>query len=186
MSVWVAHGRVRPKSSKIFSNFGMILIMMNVRMADGDDDDDDRVDHRADDLALEALGLLLEVGQALEDDFQRTAGLAGLDHVHVEPVERLGVLGHRLGEGGAGLDVLDDVDQRVLEHARLHLAFEDAQGPQDRQAGVLEGRELAGEGAQHLAAMTPPMVNVLRLLPAFFFFLPLPLPPAFAVILVTK
>ncbi len=33
MSVWVAHGSVMPKSSKIFLNFGMIATMMNVRMA---------------------------------------------------------------------------------------------------------------------------------------------------------
>ena len=43
--------------------------------------------------------LLLEVGQALEDRLEGTAGLAGLDHVAVEPVERLGVLGEGLGEG---------------------------------------------------------------------------------------
>ena len=116
----------------------------------GDDDDDDRVDHRRLDPPLQRLRLLLEVGQALEDRLEGTAGLARLDHVAVEPVERLGVLGEGLGEGRAALDVLDDVAQRVLEHARLALAFEDLQAPEDRQAGVLEGRELAGEGAELL------------------------------------
>ena len=116
----------------------------------GDEDDHDRVDHRRLDPPLERLRLLLEVGQALEDRLERTAGLAGLDHVAVEPVERLGVLGERLGEGRAALDVLDDVAQRVLEHARLALALEDLEAPQDRQAGVLERRELAGERAELL------------------------------------
>ncbi len=38
--------------------------------ADGDQDDDDRVDHRPFDLAFERLGLLHELGQALQNDFQ--------------------------------------------------------------------------------------------------------------------
>ena len=116
----------------------------------GDQDDHDRVDHGALDLPLEGLGLFLEVGQALKDDFEGTAGLARLDHVAVQPVERLGVLGERLGQRLAALDVLDHVPQRVLEHARLALALEDLQAAQDRQAGVLKRRELAGEGAKML------------------------------------
>jgi len=116
----------------------------------GDEDDHDRVDHGRLDPPLQGLRLLLEVGQALEDGLQGTAGLAGLDHVAVELVERLGVLGEGVGEGGPALDVLDDILQRILEHARLALAVEDLQAPEDRQAGVLERRELAGEGAELL------------------------------------
>src|SRR5208282_5115680 len=66
------------------------------------------------------------------------------------PVERLGMLGERLGERLPALDVLDHVAQRVLEHPRLALALEDLQAAEDRQAGVLQGRELAGEGAKML------------------------------------
>src|SRR5271157_3092356 len=68
-------------------------------------DDHDRVDHGSLDLPLERLGLFLEVGQALEDRFESTAGLARLDHVAVEPVERLGMLGERLGERLAALEI---------------------------------------------------------------------------------
>ncbi len=100
-----------PKSSKIFLNFGMMNTMMNVKMPTATDDDDGRVDHRADDFALERLGLFFEFRKALKNDFQGTAGLAGLDHVHVEAVEALGMLGHRLRKRTAGLDVIDDVDQ---------------------------------------------------------------------------
>ena len=107
--------------------------------ADGDHDDHDRVDHGADDLAFQALGLFLEVGQALQDDFQSAAGLAGLDHVDVEAVEALGMLAERLGQGGARLDVVDHVDEGVLEHAGLHLVFEDLQAAQARA-----GRRPAG------------------------------------------
>src|SRR5208337_996813 len=81
---------------------------------------------------------------------ESTAGLARLDHVAVQPVERLGMLGERLGERLPALDVLDHVAQRVLEHPRLALALEDLQAAEDRQAGVLQGRELAGEGAKML------------------------------------
>src|SRR5208337_4174112 len=109
-----------------------------------------RVNHGSLDLPLERLGLFLEVGQALKDRFESTAGLARLDHVAVQPVERLGMLGERLGERLAALDVLDHVAQRVLEHPRLALALEDLQAAEDRQAGVLKRRELAGEGAKLL------------------------------------
>src|SRR5262249_49114205 len=60
---------------------------------DGNEDDGDGVDHGPGDAPLEALGLFLEVGKTLEDDFQGTAGLTGLDHVDIEAVEALGVLG---------------------------------------------------------------------------------------------
>ena len=60
--------------------------------AHGDRDDDDRVDHRAFDFALERFGPFLEVGEALENDFEGAARLAGLDHVDVEAVEALGLL----------------------------------------------------------------------------------------------
>ena len=62
----------------------------------------------------------------------------------------MGCLANASERVGAALDVLDDVAQRVLEDARLALALEDLEAPQDRQAGVLEGRELAGEGAELL------------------------------------
>ena len=93
---------------------------------------------------LRRLGLFLEVGQALEDRLESTAGLARLDHVAVEPVERLGVLGKRLGERLAALDVLDHVAERVLEHAGLALALEDLQAAEDRQTGVLQASRAGG------------------------------------------
>ena len=120
--------------------------------ADGYAHDHHRVDHRPLDLFLQRLGLLQEVGQALEDDLQRAAGLAGLDHVHVQAVEGLGLPGHRLGERVARLDVFADVDERVLERAGLGLVLQDAQAAEDRQAGVLENGKLAREGREDLGA----------------------------------
>src|SRR5262249_36839455 len=117
---------------------------------DGDEDDDRRVDHGALDAAGQALGLFLELREGLEDDFDGAAGLAGLDHVHVEAVEALGVLAERLAQGRAGLDVVDDVDEGVLEHAGTHLVLEDLEAAEDGQAGVLQRRELAREGHEHL------------------------------------
>ena len=61
-------------------------------MPHGEDDDRDRVDQGALDLAFQRFGPFLELGQTLENDFQGTARLAGLDHVDVEPVEGLGRL----------------------------------------------------------------------------------------------
>src|SRR4029079_15711481 len=51
--------------------------------ADGDRDHDARINKRAFDLAFESLGLFLEFGEALENDFQGAARLAGLDHIDV-------------------------------------------------------------------------------------------------------
>ena len=125
--------------------------MMNVKMPTATDDDDDRVDHRAFDFALERFGPFQEVGEALENDFQGTARLAGLDHVDVQAVEALGALGHRFGERGAAFDFVAGVFERVLEPARLCLAVENPQAAENRQAGVLQNRELPGERGEVLA-----------------------------------
>src|SRR5207302_9419408 len=74
-------------------------------------------------------------------------GLAGLDHVDVEAVEALGVLAEGFAERAAGLHVINDVQEGVLERPALHLAFEDLEAAQDGEAGVLENGELPREGA---------------------------------------
>ena len=51
-----------------------------------------------------------------------------------------------------GFDLLDDVLQGVLQLARLGVLFQDLQAADDRQAGVLQDGQLAGEGADDLAA----------------------------------
>ena len=66
--------------------------------ADGEEDDGDGIDQGALDLASQGLGSFLELGEAAKNDFERAAGLAGLDHVDIEPVEGLGRLAHGLGE----------------------------------------------------------------------------------------
>ena len=64
------------------------------QMQDGDSDDQNRdgVEHGGDDLALDLLGFFHELRKAVQDDFQHTAQLAGLHHVHVEAVEHFRVL----------------------------------------------------------------------------------------------
>ena len=118
--------------------------------ADGEGNDRHRVDQRPFDFALQRLGTFLELGQSLEDDFQGPARLAGLDHVDVEPVERFGRFGHRLGKRGSAFDFVANVDQAVLQRAGLGLHFENFQAAEDRQAGVLKDRKLAGERGQVL------------------------------------
>jgi hypothetical protein len=90
------------------------------------------VDHRADDLLLQLGGLLHEVGQAGEDQVEHAARLAGVDHVDVELVERLGVLAHGVGERAAALDLVGHAADDRLEQARLLLLLKDLQRPQDR------------------------------------------------------
>ena len=116
----------------------------------GDRNDDRRVDHGTYHAAFEGLGLFLEFRQALKDHLQGTAGLAGLDHVDVKLIETLRALAHRLGQGASRFDVVDDVHQRIAQHARLRLAFEDAQAPQNWKPRVLQGRELPRKGRKLL------------------------------------
>ena len=86
---------------------------------DGHEYHDDRVNQCAADFALERFGALQEVGKTLQDDFQGTTRFAGLDHIHVQPIERLGRLGHRFGQRGTGFDLLADIHQRVLKRPPL-------------------------------------------------------------------
>ena len=118
----------------------------------GHDDDDDGIDHGTLDLLLERLGSLHEVGQTLQNDFQRTARFARLDHVDVKAAEHFGMPGQGLRKGGTAFDIVADVHQGVLQPTGLHLHFEDFQAAKNRQPGVLKDGQLAGERDQHLCA----------------------------------
>jgi hypothetical protein len=118
---------------------------------DRDRDDGDGIDHRGPHGRAE-LDDLLDVGrQALEDDVEDTAGLAGGDHVGVEVVERLRVLPQRVRERGTGLHVLAHLEEDLLEDAVVLLRAEDLQALHERQAGVDHDRELPGEDGDLLA-----------------------------------
>ena len=56
--------------------------------------------------------------------------------------------------------------KRVLEAARLGLAFQNPQAAQNRQAGVLQDRELPGEGGEIACELTPPNDEAALLLAA--------------------
>ena len=73
------------------------------------------IEHGGDDLALDLLGLLHELGQAVEHDFEHAAQLAGLDHVDEQAVEDLGMLGQAFGEGAAAFDGQGQLADDVLE-----------------------------------------------------------------------
>ena len=119
--------------------------------ADGDADDHAGIDHRTDDFFLELGGFFHEVGQALEDQIEHTAGLTRGDHVHVKFVERLGEFAGRVGERAAAFDFIRHAADDRLEQTRLLLIFENLQAAQDRQTGVLQRGKLAGKSHQLLA-----------------------------------
>src|ERR1039457_4642921 len=110
-----------------------------------DREDGDGVDESRLDLALQLDGLLDVGREAAQDRVEDTARLAGGDHIHEEVVERLGVLTHRLGERGAGFDVLPHGQDDLLEEAAVLLAAQDLEALHERQAGVDHDRELARE-----------------------------------------
>ena len=145
----------------------------------GDRDDDDRVDHRADDLFLQLSGLFHEVGKPIQDQIEHTAGLTGSDHVDIQFVERLGILAHRIGQRATPFDLIDDTADDGFEQAGLLLIFQNLQRSENRQTGILQRRKLAGERDQllprhatdrkrHLASGTGGDLLGLLLLAGFF------------------
>lgn len=69
------------------------------------------IDHGAFDFAFQAFRAFLELGQASQDDFQSTTGLARFDHIDVERVEGLGLFGHGFRQRTTAFDVVDDAQQ---------------------------------------------------------------------------
>ena len=114
--------------------------------------------------------------------FQRTARLAGLDHVHVQPVEALRALGHAFRKRRAGFDFFARIFERVLEPPGLGLAGQNPQAPQNRQTGVLQNRKLPRERRQIARLDAAEHEAALLLAPAVSAFLR----AFFAVIFVTK
>jgi len=110
-----------------------------------DDQDGDRIDQRRLDLVLDRHRLFLVDGESIEQRFQDTALLAGLDQVAVEAIEVERVLAERRRQAGAGLDVGADVGEQA-RHARIRAATgDDVERLDQRHAGAHHGRELAGE-----------------------------------------
>src|SRR5262249_2957879 len=54
------------------------------------------IEHGGDDFAFDLLGLLHELGQAIQHYFQHTAQFAGTHHVDVKSIEHLGMLSQPL------------------------------------------------------------------------------------------
>ena len=118
--------------------------------ADRDDEDADRVVHRALELALQLDGLLDVDRESVQDRVEDAADLAGRDEVDVELVEDLRMLPERVGERRALLDAVLHAEQDLLERLVLALVREDVEALHERQAGVDHRRELAREDLQIL------------------------------------
>src|SRR5208282_3022034 len=89
-------------------------------------------------------------GQALQDDVENTAGLAGLDHVGRQVVEDDWILTHGIGQRGTTFDGGPDTEQRFLKAGVLLVGAENLQALHQRQAGVNHDRELAEEHSNFL------------------------------------
>ena len=117
---------------------------------DGDGDDRGRIDHRALDLLGQLHRLLDVIGEAGQDRIENAAHLSRGDDVDEEGVEAFRVTGQGIGEGGAALHVLLDLEDRLLERRVLLLRPEDIQALDERKPRVDHGGELAGEDGQLL------------------------------------
>ena len=116
--------------------------------ADREAQDDDRVHHRALDLAAQLVVLLELVGDPVQRGLEHAAGLTGAHHGDVQRGEDLRVLGERVGEGQAGLDVLADGADGVLELLVLELVLEHVERAQEGHARGDHGRQLARHDRQ--------------------------------------
>src|SRR5207245_5867417 len=123
---------------------------------DGSGEDGGRVGESALDLSSELLGLLEVGGQAVEDHGQRATRLAGAHGRHVETTEDGRIPLERVREGAAArqrvADVLDDLPESPI----AGLAAERGEDPDQMEAGLQHGGELAGEEHQRVEADTPP------------------------------
>lgn len=104
---------------------------------DGHHDDHDWVNHGTLDFAFECFGAFLEVGQALQNGFQRTARFAGFDHVDVQPIEGFGRLGHGFGKRRAAFNLFAHIEQRILKSTRFALFAQDSQAAKNGRPAFL-------------------------------------------------
>jgi hypothetical protein len=117
---------------------------------DAHDDDDDRVGHRALDLALQLLGLLHVLGEPVEDRVENAADLAGGDEVLEQLVERVGEALERVGEGRARLHRVLDGGELLPEGGVGRLLALDLETLHERQPRVDHRGELPREDDQVL------------------------------------
>ena len=82
------------------------------------------------------------------DCLEHAAGFAGAHHGHIERCEDLRVLGQRVGECEAGLDVLADDADGLGELLVLDLVLEHVERAQQRHARADHRRQLAGHDRQ--------------------------------------
>ena len=111
---------------------------------------DDRVDHRGDDLVLDLLRFLLEFREPRQHHFEHAAELPGAHHVDIKIVEEAWMLRESFGKGAAALHGIRQFVDRAFEHRIALLFREDAQTAEQRQPGIDQSGELAGENHKHL------------------------------------
>ena len=105
------------------------------------------------------------VAMRLQRVLEDAAGLTGADHGDVERVEDLRVALERVGEREAGLDVLADLAERLLELGVLDLLLEHVERAQQRHARRDHHRQLPGHDRSGRAALTfldPMLISILR------------------------
>ena len=141
----VGSGSAKPTEPNMFSKTGMTKISSTVIAIAGHRHDDAGIDHRALHLADQGVVLLHEHGEPHQDRVENTTGLARGDHVHVQIVERLGMLAQRIGDRVPRLDVEDHGPRHFLQRLVLALLGEDVERLHQRQARVDHRRELARE-----------------------------------------
>ena len=148
-------GQFEPHAGKDVLELGHDKAHEQDHDAHGHDQNGDGIKQRGLDLALDFLRLFREFGEPFEHDFEHTAQFAGLDHVDEQAVENFGMLRQRFGEGAAAFNGNGQFAQNVFQRDVAFLFFQHAQSAQQRQTGIHQRGQLAGEGRQHLRLHPP-------------------------------
>ena len=146
MTICVKAGRSAPKPLNRSSNCGNDEYQQN----DGHDHRHHqhrrRIEQGLLDLLLDRLALLLVGGDLVEQALERAGLLARLDQVDEQIVEIQRMLGQRLVQRGAALDIGLDVEYQLLHRAGFSWpGADDLERLHQRNAGSQHGGELAAE-----------------------------------------
>ena len=109
---------------------------------------DDGVGHGGLDAPLQLFGGFEVIGELHEYAVQVTARFTGAHHADVEVGIGAWMAAQGFGKGFAGFDVLSDVSDDLREIGVFGLFGEDVQALKQRQTGIDDGRQLAGEEQQ--------------------------------------
>ena len=113
-----------------------------------------RVGHGRDDVSAQLVPRALKFGQPVEDGCERSAGLSGANHIHVQVAEVRRMRSQTVGQRLTALEHAQHIQDDGAELGPLGQLAGDAQGAVERHPGVEQCGKLLRE--EQNVAMPPP------------------------------